>query len=412
MKSAIVETDAGTIWPAERSFWKFAAFFLGAVSFLRGVRRPSTWAATQALVNYDDGLVKRGLIGATLGKVFHAEKYTHFTLLSYAILCLLFVLLIALTYRSGVFEQLGSGLLPALYFGSYAFTYLTHLVGYSDIVMATLACVCLLPRNPRIRLLLCLPICILGMLVHESFLILFVPVILFGLFVDGSRDQTSDSLKKTRLAIGAVSCVSLAVAAGLSLSRPMSDQQASALYGRMTLRADFPVRTDFSHVMQTSLAENVRGMWQFAHTSNFRMTLLIGAMVFVPTLILLGFAMKSIASRFDSRLVSNRWMVALALCTGLAPLSMTILGWDLDRWDALACLDCYLASLVALRGMPKITIVLPPWFLYATVLAIALSMASGGPMMDHLRPNPYPFLTPSGHFLRDGVSSQGLQAPH
>ena len=171
----------------DRSLWRTAAIVFGTISLAKGLRAPSRWAATQALVNYDHGLVKRGLFGATLGHWLHLERYGRFSLASYALLAIFFALLVWFTVRSGILADLGSGEVVAVFFSSFAVTYIATLVGYLDICLGVLTLLALLVRDPRARFAVAVPISIAAILIHELFLFVFLPAVLFSFVLDGIR---------------------------------------------------------------------------------------------------------------------------------------------------------------------------------------------------------------------------------
>jgi len=98
----------------DRLFWPFAAVFLGALSFAKGVRVPSRYNATQALIDYRSGLVKRGFFGATAGHWWHLESFSNFVEISYLLLFAMFCMCEVVRLGAWVWESRSRFSRPAL----------------------------------------------------------------------------------------------------------------------------------------------------------------------------------------------------------------------------------------------------------------------------------------------------------
>jgi hypothetical protein len=377
----------------DRRFWRMAAAVLGGVSFLRGVRHPSRWAATQAMVNYEFGVVKRGLFGATLGGWLHMEHYGRFALVSFALLSLLVVMLVWMTWRSGALRRLGAGEPVAVFFASFAMTYLAHLVGYLEVPLAVLTIALLLIRSPWVRLAAALPVCVAGILVHEMYFVVFLPAVLFSLLLDGCLQQEAGRRRTLWVMSGALLLVCAAVTFRLGHQRPLTVKQAQAMQSSMAARVDFPVRKDFFDVLTFSSAKSLQGMEDhFLHWGGWRQVFVESVLIFAPTALLLilpGYwLLRGLPGAF------RRWIGAAAVAAACAPLAMHLFGFDSARWDALVCVESYLVLVTICWKMPGEGFVLPAGYRNAAVLVIALSMATAETLMDGKEPNAFPFRTP------------------
>ncbi|HWZ50593.1 MAG TPA: hypothetical protein VNW54_03935 [Granulicella sp.] len=386
----------------DRSFWRMAAILLGIVSFCKGVRLPSRWAATQAMVSYDQGLLKRGFFGETFGHWLHLEHYIRFSVVSYVLIAVFVALLALLVERSGALVRLGSGEPVALFFASFAVTYLAHLVGYLDIPLGILTLAVLLIKDVRVRFFVAAPFCLIALLIHESFFLIFLPVVLFSFVVDSTTLQNGRRRLEAWGMCGILLCGAAATTAKLALLRPMTPQQVEALKREIARRADFPVRDDFFMVLQVSTIENLKMMKQhFLHQMRWDIMFLVSLAIFLPTLLLLFVAiartLRGVGCRGYRRLLG-----AAAIVAASSPVWMHLLGWDSARWDALVCLETFLVLLILCRSLPGGTVLLPGEFRNATILVIALSMATGETLMDGKEIHTFPFsgLTNLVHSVR------------
>ena len=378
-------------------FWKALAPVVGIISCAKGLRRPNLWAATQAMVNYDHGFTKRGLFGATLGSWLHLERYTRFSVVSLALLLVLLGMLAWMTLRSRAFERLGAGEPVAIFFASYAVTYLAHVVGYLDIPLAILTVGLLLVRRTTLRLAAAVPVCVVALLVHEMFLLVFLPVVLFSLWADGLQAEEEPRRRIWAMA-GGLALLACGVTLCLALKGPLSAAQSAAMRDDIAGRVDFPVRDDFFPVLERSTMDNLRMTVGALRTPFFRERFVVSALTFAPTILMLLAATIWTIQRMEPRRFRGLTMAA-AVAAALSPLCMTLFGYDFGRWDELVCLAAYLVLLcVARLGALEFGTA----YRVAAVAAIALSLASGewsakDILMDGVRANSWQQI---GHLLR------------
>ncbi len=391
--------------PARR-LWLVTALLLGAVSFFKGFRFPGRWAATQAMLDYSQGFAKRGLFGATFARWLHFEQYAHFAVTSYVLLFVLVGMLVLLASRTGASTRLGAGEPVALFFSSYALTYLAHLVGYLDIPLAILTVALLMIRNSLVRFGLALPLCVVALLIHEMFLLVFVPLILFSFLLDAW--QTEGSAQGRLYAMTAtLAAVSLATTLRLALLQPLDAGQVRSMRALIERRVDFDVRGDVFDVMTRSFHDNVwKVAWVWGHDLEWKLLVIICAVTFGLTVYLL-LRTVLLAAR---TLKLPRPLVAAAFGAALSPLLMYVVGWDEGRWDTLVALDAYLVLLLLARVLPQALPDFSRRYRYAVVLSVAISMASGEGLMDELRTNTFPFLGDLWSAAQ-AIQDHGLTAP-
>ncbi len=81
-------------------FWCLVAVVVSSLSLFKGIRLPSRYAATQAQIDYSQGIVKRGFFGQWVYIPLGLGHYALFTVFSFALLALFFVFIIVLALRS------------------------------------------------------------------------------------------------------------------------------------------------------------------------------------------------------------------------------------------------------------------------------------------------------------------------
>jgi len=377
------------IFADDRRFWRWSAVILGVVAFLKGVHLPNLWAATQAQVDYRDGFVKRGLFGEVLSRPLHLYHYAAFARFSFAILFLMILLLVVYVLRSGLLERAGNGEVLAVFSASYAVTYLASLAGYFDILLAAITIGLLLIRNDTLRMMLGLPLCIAGVLIHESFLIVFLPVLLlsFGLSALSGKDEKAcrRSAWKGAVLLIVTVCTALRTAAHASLG----PAKIQAMEDQIAARTDFLPRPDFFQVMGLSFAANVHIMVRLISRPGWAYTQMVSCIVFLPTVILLLLAARQILGSAKS--IREPVGMGMVLLAAVCPLAMHFLGWDVARWNALFVFNVFLVLLTVCAFTRGEHVALSPAWRRGAVLAIALSMASGELLMYGVRVNNFPF---------------------
>ncbi|MDR3692581.1 MAG: hypothetical protein P4L46_24590 [Fimbriimonas sp.] len=382
-----------------------ATIVLGVISLLKGIRHPGTWPATQALLNYDHGLIKRGLFGATFGKAFHLDHYVNFTILSYLLLYVLLRLLISLTIRSGVVDRLGRGEIAALFYSSVVISFLGVLAGYLDIVLASLTLFLLLIRDPQKRLFTAIPVCTAAIFVHEMFLIVFLPLILFSLVLDA---DAMGNLKQRKLqyrlaGLLAIGCTGLAWI--LSSVCVVSASVSRELMNEASKHADFKVDPNVYDALIRTATKNFSDMVRsYTQDSEWRMEFIVSILIFTPLTVML---VRTIGQMLEGHqgMASRKRLFALSLCVMFAPLLLNALGSDCARWDAMVCLDGFIVLMLLCRSMPDRRLDLSVGARNLIVLLVAINMATGEFMMGMVPnapgANPYPFSGAFTQFVND-----------
>lgn len=396
-------------WLADDTrFWTAATLLFGAFAILKGLRAPGEWALTQAQFDYSHGFIKRGLFGA-IYTALHLHHRRPLTIAFFAELALFFVLLALFTYRSGLAQRFGTPAVLTAFSSSYAVTYLTHLVGYTDILVAAITILLLSVRNPRPRLLLGLVVVPVAMLLHESFLLLLLPVVLFSFLLDST--STSDSAKPTSprhplLFAATLAAVALLLAFVLALRANLPIATIDQFRSEMAARVDFPLRDDVFPVFHRSLRANVlealtgikhiEWMRNFAASTFAILPVLALALVWMRRLtrVLAHDTHSSSApppSPHAGLTARRRLLWPAALAASFSPLLMYLLGWDCARWNVTVLLATYLTLLLLSRHLPGVALPFTTADRNAIILLVAINMASGSGFFDRFETRPYPF---------------------
>lgn len=385
-------------WLADDArFWIGLTLLLGLFAILKGVRSPGDWALTQAQFDYSHGFIKRGLLGA-LYSALHLHHRRPLTAVFFAELALFFLLLVLFTRRSGFAQRFGTPAVLAAFAGSYAVTYLTHLVGYTDILLAAITILLLSVRQARPRFLLALVLVPVAMLIHESFLFLFLPILLFSFILDSLSTaripaRSSSPARHATLYALILAAVALVLVFLLALRPNLSVSTLQQFHSEMDTRVDFPMRNDVFPIFSRSLRDNVlealSGMKHIEWLRDFSASTLALLPVLALALVWMRRLTRAFAQTYGAQ--TRRAASLAALAASLSPLLMHVLGWDCARWNVNTLLVTFLALLVLSQHLPGIAISFSTADRNAVILLIAISMASGSGFFDRFETRPFPF---------------------
>jgi hypothetical protein len=371
-------------------FWGAVAVLFAVISILKGLRVPNLWSATQANLDYHQGFIKRGLFGQiarTLG--IHIAHYDVFVLLSGFLLVMLFVLLTWWVLRIGAL-RLGSGVVVAVFAASYTLTYVTQLIGYLEIPLAALAIVAVSSSELHRSLIGVVVAGALGVLIHESYVLTFLPMTLLPAFLAAFASPRRNW--RDFASIAAVVAVVAAVVLITALAAPMTAQRASGLQAAMTASVDFPTRGDFFPVLTRSAADNVlimiqtmtHGLWWLSQANAF--------VTFIPTaafFVWLALDIVDTCHAGSGRRLAKAAVVFASFC----PLAMQLVGWDIYRWYALAAFSSFVSLTIVAKhyggGLPDAR---SAALRNLGIVLIAINMATGTGLFDGHRVDTFPFV--------------------
>ncbi|MBS1798877.1 MAG: hypothetical protein JSS95_03535 [Acidobacteria bacterium] len=376
--ASFAQESSGQQWLPD-SFWKIATASVFFLASLKGLRFPNRWSATQAQVDYAFGFVKRGFFGASITHWLGLNHYARFTVFSYLVLAVFFAMLVLLIKGSGIAARWGDLGVVALFAGSYSVTYLFNTVGYLEIFSAVLVLSVLQLADSRFRFVGSVAVTIIGLLIHEAFLFMLFPALLLPFVLEWLQEQ--DRVRRVRLAsfIGVLILVAAALAIKIAISPSMSQGQAARMASSIVAKSDFTPRYDFFDVMTRSGRDNLQIMIGYFHSSGWWARQASSIAVFGPTFILL-----LAASRRILRAALHRyWKYGFAaVCTvSCAPLLMHFVGWDVGRWNGVACLMAFISLLTVARFTQGRPLPVSGRWQRAVLIALLFSMSSGSLLM-------------------------------
>jgi hypothetical protein len=374
----------------ERRFWRWTAVGLGVLAFCKGIHKPDRWPYTQAQLDYSAGFMRRGLFGATLGHLLELNRYSHFVVVSTALLLLLFALIALLARSSKLAERTPPGELLAVYASSYSVTYLAHVSGYLDIPLALLCVAPLLMRSTGWRLVAAAVATVLGMLVHEQFFFAFLPVLVVSILFGAATARTADERRLAWTGGILLAALGLGLMTFLARHGSISATQAEQLSQAVARTADQPVDTEVWKVLQFTPRENLETMQAVWQRPTYLPAQVESLLLFGPTAAVLSWATLLLLRRW--RPGAHRWLYAGVLLATLAPLSLHLVGWDKNRWNELLCLNAFLMLLLVSRLVGGQAVQLPVRLRRACLLVMLLNMASGGGMLDGRHIRTFPFM--------------------
>lgn len=222
-----------------RAFWLALSLVAGALAFMKAARIPNRWSATQALLDYEHGFLRRALFGATMRAIgVPIHRYQVFVVVAWLCLFLCLSTLVLLALRARLFDSPRGQALTTVFFGSYAITYLSHLVGYMDLILIALAAGSVSVRRPRVQVAAALLAGGVGILIHELYAVAFLPWTLLPALIHAARTRRWlwfwAALTVFASIMGLLACV---------LARPVEPSAMQALVADLSSRADFPFAT-------------------------------------------------------------------------------------------------------------------------------------------------------------------------
>jgi hypothetical protein len=239
-------------------------------------------------------------------------------------------------------------------------------VGYLDHVGLLLALACTrIPHRPAGDLAR-LALCLAGVLVHEAFVVAFLPLVLLDvILVDTAQGGRGPW---PALALGVVVAGAALV---LSSALRLPEDALPAYLAHVRARAgDVVVEAPAVDVLARGTDESVRRMGVlWSEPARWRTLGANGAFALLPALAWAGAAVRVAAPGAGGAV-----RTAAIGATVLAPLCLHAVAWDLCRFDALAALGGFVALALVL-ARPGPAVVLPTWARVAAAVAVLAEAA-------------------------------------
>lgn len=357
-------------------FWVCAAVFL--VSVTRGVRMPGDWAYTHFLFNYEAGFIKRGLVG----EIFHtlnptySNNYLWFNAVNITLLICVIASLLHCLYT--LINRKNTLLTAAalLFASSLSPVYLAHTIGYFDVIGVFAVILLTQILGSRYSQWLVLPITIVCLLIHESFFIIFFPL----LFVHVVFFQKNHGRKAMFLLGSGYAATSFGIAFLLANYALLDAASRAILQDHLIEIASIPLRYDGFSVLVRRIGDN----YGIMEPSFFSLWANIESLpVTLPTAIVLNMVIWKIVRPHHS--ATTTLVICLA---SFSPLAMHILAWDTHRWNALMITTSFLNLCNVARHYP-IPKIQPPYPIL--VLLIFLNGASTIGLFESHEVKQFPF---------------------
>jgi hypothetical protein len=365
---------------AENRFALLLCPLVLVVSLLKGLDGISYWGATQALVDYRFGLVKRGLLGALLARPLHFERIAHFYIFSLLVLAALLGLLIAFGLYGGLRERFATQTLLPLYLSSYAITFFAYCLGYNDLLLFCFVIPLLFLRNSTARLIAALPIAIVCVLLHEIFLFLVLPLLLLSFLLEMTLSEDRAVHRALFVKAAVLLVLSLGATFRVALRPSLSPIQIAQLRADFAHRADFPLNAEVTELMGRSASDNMRLLWQNAHTSSYWKRQAGTLLTMWPNTFVLCFCIV-LALRSVDRPVES-WLHWACFATALSPLMLHLLAWDADRWNAETITTSLLVLVLICRYTRGAVVEFSPKLRYAILFLIVFNISVRAVVME------------------------------
>jgi len=157
-----------------------SSLILMIFSLMRGINNPLQWAITTHLVNYDRGLIRRGLIGTIHKLIDFPFMYTEtfFTVIGAVLLALNFGFILRVIYQMNKKEVVALNVAGLIIASSLVLVLYSHAIGYLHHVGLLFSLIILQIKNYRTRLVLFLVLFFFMIFIYETNFIVWFPMIL------------------------------------------------------------------------------------------------------------------------------------------------------------------------------------------------------------------------------------------
>jgi hypothetical protein len=287
------------------------------------------FAATHFLLSYAVGFHKRALLGTTLSWLLPRPTARDIyaislvILVSFALCLMLFMKRVALMSRVNlvvVLVLLGApGLLPH---SAYALGYLDPILVICGLSAAAILWA---PITVPLRIPIALALCAVGTLTHEAFLFVAFPLV-------AMRTLVRQGDGRGPVYVLGVATLALTVIQFLVHPLVSPEQYLAHAAARTEMRLD----PDVIQLLYFSMPDNLLYLARHYASVMTDLRLLAGLIVPIPYFLLLSDLFRIAATALQLSGALRLW----ALACILAPLTLTLVGFDTLRWISFACLNC------------------------------------------------------------------------
>ena len=309
--------------------------FAGAIPF---------WQASQWVVSYEEsGVIPRAFIGTIMRTIFTEISLSHIWLAAGCVFLLYLATLIFVFEKCLISEKYGLSTVVLLYtlMPVSAGYYLSQAIfARFDLVLFLLACFSVFfIRKDRVFPLVFVPLLsLLGVLIHESYLVLYFPLTLSLLAFRCFSLVGTGRLFRIMALVSSVLCVTiylLFVGRGPAFSLPEYILLIQQYAKDFTIESDM-IRMQYYWTPVEHLS--------FAFRRLFRMGTLVHILIALPLFLPLIFLTRKVLRFIEATLLPNenarhvQWLFFVPVI----PLLMSLGGIDIWRWVAASLNNCFL----------------------------------------------------------------------
>lgn len=366
----------------DRLTWLWLVAFVAVLvlSMAKTLRLPIGYPASLMALNYEQGFIRRGLVGTVLFRGEGPITELWIAGVALVILALLMVAFTAVTWPI-LRAHPPLRLLAVLFASSLCIVYAASTMGYFDHLLLLIAALAVAVRGVAGRAVLLVAGGGLAILIHEAALLVTVPVLMLALWLALDRQG--------RTATAPVLLAGLALA-GMTVAvvrlGGLEDAAVVELRQALQARADFPLTGLAFDILSADPVEHARAITGSVNLVAHLDSLVIALPALAPIL--------GVALILARRMATGRMLLPAVAFAGLAPCLLRLAGSDIHRWDALAIGTSFLALALLLRETSGARAVPAHWPGLQPVLAVALAASAGsgtflfaGQALD-----PWPFL--------------------
>jgi hypothetical protein len=326
-------------------FGRPALVIILVYSILRGLRFPNKWSTTHLLFNYDQGFVKRGLIGSLINKINVEVFYSYDFAFALGMLILIINcrLLYLLAKEFMASSNMVVCLVPFVYFSSLAPVFLSHTPVYAEHFGLAIVLVAFRIRKPLPRIAFALISFTVIILVHEAMFLIFFPPVLISILLD-------QEVKKDRLTLSATAICSVLLGALFLIvgNATISENSARIMHGDLQALADYKLRSEAFEVLFRDMKWTLSNMIGFWSIDGIFIELLNSLAVTLPVVVLFTFLSRKLLVTIRA----HPAFIALAVLSSLSPLILHLVSYDMHRWNTLAITSAFLTLFAVYRNCP------------------------------------------------------------
>ncbi len=330
-----------------KKFIIFLFVFTGAVTVLKGINLPNSWALTHYAFTYETGFLKRAFTGTFFSMILGDFYFQYITLLVIVFLVYLAALYLLFRAVGREFSKNVIFAVPALLFlTSPGFVFFNHIVGYFDQIgfLITIALITLIKSRKigyNLIFLLSVLSCILLVFIHEAQIILYAPLIFFAVIT--MKLRIDNRVKPVQLFTELIkfSLPVLTILGAVLFFGETSQTQIQALTVLLDSKTDFNYSEMALGIYKRSMETNFKDMISLWSDPYFIYSEIVSFLVIFPGIFALFYYLhKSVLKQADL------YFKILAYISALSPLVLYSMGLDIQRWNNIAFINTFLICIL------------------------------------------------------------------